>query len=142
MLSWLYTFLVGQPLTVLNALTLVAAVPVTIIYRVAEGSYPLLASNGEAIEAPAATTIAKLRAFCEGVVGLVIGIARAGADLFDADKAAVYAALAFGGLIASDTTSALTWVGWGVGLIMALTGATSLFGFSEATRAVLKVLMP
>ncbi|WP_410967374.1 hypothetical protein, partial [Salmonella sp. SAL4436] len=33
-LSWLYQLLFGEPLTMLNAVSLAAAIPVTIIYRV------------------------------------------------------------------------------------------------------------
>ena len=39
-LSWLYRLLFGEPLTMLNAITLIAAIPVTMIYRVSQGSYP------------------------------------------------------------------------------------------------------
>ena len=39
-ISWLYQKIVGEPLTILNAVSLVAAIPVTVIYRVVEGRYP------------------------------------------------------------------------------------------------------
>jgi hypothetical protein len=39
-ISWLYQLLFGEPLTLLNLVTLVAAIPVTIIYRIATGEYP------------------------------------------------------------------------------------------------------
>ncbi len=39
-LSWLYQLLFGEPLTLLNALTLVIAIPVTILWRVVEGQWP------------------------------------------------------------------------------------------------------
>ena len=40
-LSWLYRLLFGQPLTALNAITLIAAIPVTMIYRVSPGQLPV-----------------------------------------------------------------------------------------------------
>jgi hypothetical protein len=39
-LSWLYTWLTGQPLTLLNVITLIAAIPVTMLYRVVVGTWP------------------------------------------------------------------------------------------------------
>jgi hypothetical protein len=39
-LSWLYNLLFGEPLTVINAVTLVAAIPVTLIWRIAENAWP------------------------------------------------------------------------------------------------------
>ena len=39
-LTWLYEKLFKEPLTLLNLVTLVAAIPVTVIFRVVEGQYP------------------------------------------------------------------------------------------------------
>ena len=39
-LSWLYQLLFNQPLTLLNALTLIISIPVTIIWRIIEGQWP------------------------------------------------------------------------------------------------------
>ena len=39
-LSWLYQLLFGEPLTILNALMLVIAIPVTILWRIVEGQWP------------------------------------------------------------------------------------------------------
>jgi hypothetical protein len=39
-LTWLYELLFGEPMTFLNVVTLVAAIPVTVVFRVVEGQYP------------------------------------------------------------------------------------------------------
>ncbi|MGE0274453.1 MAG: hypothetical protein AB7G68_07895 [Nitrospiraceae bacterium] len=39
-ISWLYKTLFGEPLTILNLCTLVAAIPATMIYKVSTGRYP------------------------------------------------------------------------------------------------------
>ena len=52
----------------------------------------------------------------------------------------LYGIVAFTGLVGAGT-STLAWVGWGIGLVMAITGATALFDFSKAVKDVLKVVM-
>ncbi|MBV9577661.1 MAG: hypothetical protein JO057_03620, partial [Chloroflexi bacterium] len=46
-LSWLYQELTGENLTVVNAITLVAAIPITVIWRVFEGEWPSQSLAGE-----------------------------------------------------------------------------------------------
>ena len=48
-LSWLYQLLFGEPLTILNALTLVIAIPVTILWRIIEGQWPSDSLGGAAV---------------------------------------------------------------------------------------------
>ena len=43
-ISWLYKLLFNEDLTILNAVTLVAAIPATIVFRVVEGQYPSAAN--------------------------------------------------------------------------------------------------
>ena len=170
-LGWLYHALFGQPLTVLNAITLITAIPVTIIYRVARGSYPfagvtaaqateqtaenaqrITVANASTDASTNATTIDIIRGLARGVVALMIGLARAGADVLDVKRAPMYAKflfgatlayvfLAFTGIVDTNATP-LAWVGWGFGLVMALTGATALYDFSDEVKAVLKIVMP
>ena len=154
-LSWLYQLLFDQPLTVMNALGLITAIPVTIIYRVAKGSYPfpaLAAQRTQHVDALTATINDIIRGLARGVVALLIGLARAAADVFDAKQAPMYAKFLFGaGLtyvllaftqVVGTGASALAWVGWGFGLVMAISGATALFTFSDEIKPVLKILMP
>ena len=44
-LSWLYRALFGEPLTVLDVLMLVVAIPVTVIWRIVEGQWPSQSSG-------------------------------------------------------------------------------------------------
>jgi hypothetical protein len=46
-LSWLYQGLTGENLTVVNAMTLVAAIPITVTWRVFEGQWPSQSLAGE-----------------------------------------------------------------------------------------------
>jgi hypothetical protein len=88
-LSWLYKKLFGEDLTILNLIMLVAAIPVTIVYRVLTGHYPskdLQQSPGlvgEAINRPALrNTFGILGAVCTIVVGHVNAVA----DLLGQDE--------------------------------------------------------
>jgi len=61
-ISWLYNLLFGEPLTFLNVISLVAAIPITILYRVIEGHYPskdIATAASAAAEAALMTTSPK-----------------------------------------------------------------------------------
>jgi hypothetical protein len=149
--------LFGQPLTVLNAITLIAAIPVTMIYRVSQGSYPFAKLATQSTQSAGALDIGAntiIRGIFRAILALIIGIGRAIADTLDAENAnapvlskflfgaiLVYGFVAFTGLVGGGA-STLAWVGWGIGLVMAITGATALFDFSKAGKAMLKVVMP
>jgi len=85
-LSWLYQKLFGQPLTVLNVITLVAAIPVTVVWRVVEGEWPSqsLASAGVA-RLGAARVVVKLVTMFNGVIRIVNGLVASLHDWFSTD---------------------------------------------------------
>lgn len=81
-LSWLYKKLFGEDLTILNLIMLVAAIPVTIVYRVLTGRYPSKDLQqppgllGEAINRSALrNTFGLLGTVCTIVVGHVNALA-------------------------------------------------------------------
>jgi len=53
-LTWLYETLFSEPLTILNLLTLVAAIPITLLFRLIEGQYPSQAGLPTTLTADAA----------------------------------------------------------------------------------------
>jgi hypothetical protein len=89
LLSWLYQWLFGQPLTVLNAITLIVAIPVTMVYRVSQGSYPFANLATQSTQPGGALDIGTntiLRGTFRAILALMIGIARAIADTLDVAK--------------------------------------------------------
>jgi hypothetical protein len=55
-ISWLYQLLFQEPLTLLNLATLVAAIPITVIYRVVAGEYPQDSNNASPYGPSSAST--------------------------------------------------------------------------------------
>ena len=83
-LSWLYKLLFNEDLTFLNAITLVAAIPVTMLYRVVEGRYPSadlgLNAAGHAeqrADVPPITVVKKVQGAFGAMIALVLDVLRA-----------------------------------------------------------------
>ncbi|MGE0274447.1 MAG: tectonin domain-containing protein [Nitrospiraceae bacterium] len=101
-ISWLYKTLFGEPLTILNLCTLVAAIPATMIYKVSTGRYPsqdlpgasaIDPSNAQAVDDAGAGAKQPQRAGLStsqiiqvtqgifgGVIAMALGIVRAFVD--------------------------------------------------------------
>lgn len=154
-LTWLYESLFGEPMTILNMLTLVAAIPVTIIYRVAEGVYPSQAlrsiagtgdmqpTNAQAASPTIQRVLGVVNSWNNFMLGLLAGIgdlrgANAPAGL---DKTVVGVGLLVTVLsvpaIGSDDPSTEDWVVFGLTAAWALAGVFALEGFNLADQAAL-----
>ena len=98
-LSWLYQLLFGEPLTILNAVLLVIAIPVTILWRIIEGEWPSDSVNAVAAS-PAAlgqglapAGIQKMLGVTSALFSLVLGFMDGITDLIPnapADTPLVY----------------------------------------------------
>jgi hypothetical protein len=146
-LSWLYQLLFGEPLTILNALMLVIAIPVTIIWRIIEGQWPadsglMSASPGALLgAAPAATQ--RLLAIWNMLVSIVLGIIYGVGDAAGAGDVpliigrvalllSVTSAAISTPSVSSDAPGELLWVSWGVTLSMALLNILGAVDMSDA----------
>jgi hypothetical protein len=156
-LSWLYQLVFGEPLTLLNVVTLVAAIPVTILWRIVEGQWPR-----ESLGAQTAARVGQLSPLAARVVGCFGGIVTICAGLVAAVGDAegdqsppplvgrlglVCGLLGAGLSIPLATKSApgpLDWAAWGVALGA---GTLNVFGSIELTpggaaEKVLTYLVP
>jgi outer membrane protein assembly factor BamB len=135
-LSWLYKKFFGEDLTILNLIMLVAAIPVTIVYRVLTGHYPSKDLQpppgllGEAINRPALrNTFGILGVVCTIVVAPLNAVvdflvSEEGYDYADELEDITTATAICVALIAQGTTEpqagtrdpgAMDWAIWGVG---------------------------
>jgi hypothetical protein len=153
-LSWLYKLLFNEDLTFLNAITLVAAIPVTILYRVVQGKYPsadlgLDAGGGRAeqrTDVPPIAVVKMVQGAFGGVAALALGITRAvgdaAAQLWTPDlPAKLTLALGFGYAIMyfplighENDPSKISWgawAGWGMALGIALMGIIPIIASSS-----------
>jgi hypothetical protein len=73
-LSWLYQFLFGEPLTFVNVALLVTAIPVTVTYRVAFGRYPSQDLPAAAAVGMDGTSGPQHPADTAKVIGIVLGL--------------------------------------------------------------------
>ena len=130
-ISWLYQTIFGEPLTLLNAICLVAAIPITVLYRVIEGRYPsqdFAAITKGADRAGMAgvmvnSTVTKVLGAFGGILafatGIVNGINDSLGENSDAFLSKVSAVLGVTGtaiaipLASSDTPSTDDWLAWG-----------------------------
>lgn len=85
-LSWLYQKIFGEPLTILNVITLVAAIPVTLLYRVATGQWPAQAASEGAQAVGANAGIVKIVGLFGGLISIVSGIINAISDAEGTDS--------------------------------------------------------
>ncbi|MBV9170579.1 MAG: PQQ-binding-like beta-propeller repeat protein [Chloroflexi bacterium] len=169
-LSWLYQKLFGEPLTILNAITLVAAIPVTFVWRLAKGQWPAQ-SLGTGTTATgrlgAFPALIELMGILGGVGSILNGILTSVADgssLFtsgwqsgsiNALKANLAsavlmvslgtAAVSFPLLASTSPPSASDWTSWGVALAIApasLLGVPGLFfAFNDISEQT-KLILP
>ncbi|MDN5937683.1 MAG: hypothetical protein L0H83_03390 [Salinisphaera sp.] len=165
-LSWLYQLIFGEPLTILNAVSLVAAIPVTIIYRVVEGRYPSedgitgTAVTSAALTQPRRTAVSadvikKMQGLIGGTIAIGLGIARAVVDLagpapprigtiFVLTFGVAYVSTYFPLMIPGAVPTATQWAEWGLGAGLALLGTfgvINLKGLQAATQALFKVVL-
>jgi hypothetical protein len=156
-LGWLYQLIFDEPLTILNAVSLVAAIPVTIIYRVVEGHYPsqdgitgTVITGLDAARPGRATEITvdvlkKMQGLIGGTIALGLGIARgvvdeAGAEpprigtIFVLTFGVAYAATYFPLMIPGPPPSGLAWAAWGLGLCLALLGTFGVIDLKSASK--------
>jgi len=136
-LSWLYQKLFGEPLTILNALTLVAAIPVTMVWRVAKGGWP---SQSFAAQATArvgvgdsANVLVYMLDMFGGFVAMFTGFGAAAADT-GLESTALNAVLLTSGLvtaainfplISASQPDDVSWAAWAA---LLGTGALGIFG--------------
>jgi hypothetical protein len=152
-LSWLYKLLFNEDLTVLNAITLVAAIPVTMLYRVVQGKYPSAdlrldagARAEQRVEVPPIAVVKMVQGAFGGVSALALGITRAvgdaAAQLWTPDLPAKLAlGLGFGYAIMyfpltghENDPSKIgwgAWAGWGMGLGITLMGIIPILASSS-----------
>jgi hypothetical protein len=112
-LSWLYQRLFGEPLTLLNLVTLVAAIPLTVMWRVVEGEWPsqslaLVAAEGVGGVPP---IYARLLTFFGGLNAIVAGIAAASADFLKEPPFFVGVLATLCGLVTTGVTIPLAATG-------------------------------
>ena len=150
-LSWLYKLLFNEDLTFLNAITLVAAIPVTMLYRVVEGRYPSadlgLNAAGHAeqrADVPPITVVKKVQGAFGAMIALVLGVTRAVGDaarnppwkVTERDLPTglslacglIYSVMYFP-LLGNDPSKVgpLAWACWGMGLAITLLGVVPVF---------------
>jgi hypothetical protein len=153
-ISWLYHSLFGEQLTILNAVSLVAAIPVTIIYRVVEGHYPSQDGiTGAGVTSPALTerrtapdpdVFKKMQGLVGGTLAGCQGVARAVVDLFGSNlkedlrfMQILVLALGVGyvsiylPLVTSAAPTGSQWAAWGLGMSLALVGTLGLINLTD-----------
>ena len=159
-ISWLYQKIVGEPLTILNAVSLVAAIPVTIIYRVVEGRYPSkdgITGSTVGLEMTGTTgtpdTIRKIQGLIGGCLAAGLGIARGVVDFIvtpsEGDEgllrlgaimvlvfSVAYVSMFFPLMVPGPTPTAEMWAAWGLGLALALLGTFGVINLKACGKPV------
>ena len=147
-ISWLYQTLFKAPLTILDALLLVAAIPVTVLYRVVRGQYPsqavtqALAMQPQSSQADATataklpTTVMEVMGLMSGVFSIVGGMISGMDDLLVDESPDWMDQCVFGlgllsqvpgyPLFSSDTPTSGDYAEWGLNVAMACFGVFSL----------------
>jgi len=161
-LSWLYQQLFGEPLTFVSVILLVAAIPVTLVYRVAVGRYPsedlppvgALGTDGgntpqQATDA--AKVIGIVIGLFSGIVNMIGGVVNCLTTLPEkAPPTLGKVSVAVAGLLAASSfpISDLTNPDWydlaefGLGLVGFALGLVGLKTFEEATQQLLELVLP
>jgi hypothetical protein len=139
-LSWLYQRLFGEPLTILNALMLVVAIPVTILWRVIEGQWPsdsMAAPPAARVGLGAAPPVVQnlfglTNAVLSVIQGILFGVGDAkgaGSVPLIIGRGALACSVAISGFsvpaISNDTSGFFDWTSWSVSLVM---GLPNIFG--------------
>lgn len=149
-LTWLFGWLTGgEPLTLLNLITLIVAIPVTMLYRVVEGEWPTFSQTAGDIDPRRITRILALSAaavlnFC---IGIVSGCLDFGGreELLELDRKYFVALLAcriamVEPQIFKQPPSPLDWSLWGARICAALVPTLGLS--DKARNAKNKKLLP
>ncbi|HKN88622.1 MAG TPA: PQQ-binding-like beta-propeller repeat protein [Nitrospiraceae bacterium] len=161
-LSWLYQLIFGEPLTVLNAVSLIAAIPVTIIYRVAEGRYPSedgITGSTVGLETSRTTAtpdvLKKMQGLIGGCIALGLGIVRGVVDFIGTPPEGEepsptlriggimvlvfslgYISTFFPLMVPGPVPTAEVWAAWGLGLALALLGTFGLINLKDLPSAI------
>jgi hypothetical protein len=156
-LSWLYQLLFGEPLTILNALTLVIAIPVTIMWRIVEGQWP---SDSLGVRGTAAIRLGsappllnRLMAYANAITTACLGFVFGAGDAEGDGDVPLYlgrAGLAGSVLtsvfsipsFSSDNPAGIDWTAWGVGLAIGLLNTLGSHAFSPSSSFLLTYLGP
>jgi hypothetical protein len=131
-LSWLYQELTGEPLTILNALTFVAAIPATVLWRISRGVWPSQSAGvtmgvvqvGQQLES-APPLILWMLDLLNGIVAAIAGMVN---GLLDTGKiedppalfsqfllaAGIVSIATSFPLITADQAEVATWAMWGL----------------------------
>jgi len=146
-LSWLYQQLFGEPLTFLNAIMLIIAIPVTILWRIVEGQWPLDSVGAVATSSRGLTTLPpilnRLIAYANAIATAGVGFIFAAGDVEgDGDVPLLIgrAALACSVLTSifsipsftKDSPTDLAWAAWGLGLGTGLLNILGSVSFDPA----------
>ncbi|MBV9542884.1 MAG: hypothetical protein JOY61_00720, partial [Chloroflexi bacterium] len=144
-LSWLYQLLFGEPLTILNAVTLITAIPVTIIWRIAEGEWPAQSLGVSATSQGGLGTLPflanRLFAYASAIITAALGFLFGFGDAkgFGDVPVAIGRASLAGSMVvsifsipsfSSDTPGDLDWIAWGWGLGTGLINILGAHGLS------------
>jgi hypothetical protein len=159
-LSWLYQLIFKEPLTILNAITLVAAIPITIIYRVVEGHYPSAdgidaATVGSAAHLQSVTVAPGVIKIMQGLIGgciaLGLGIARGVVDeagdapprigtIFVLGYGLAYVATYYPLMLSGAEPTTVQWVAWGLGVGLACLGTFGVINLKNAPQTAQNIL--
>ena len=167
-LSWLYQLIFGEPLTVLSAVSLIAAIPVTIIYRVAEGRYPSedgITGSTVGLEMTRTTAtpdvLKKMQGLIGGCIALGLGIVRGVVDFIGTPPegegpspslrvgaimvlvfSVAYVSTFFPLMVPGPTPTPEVWAAWGLGLALALLGTFGVINLKSLQQGEFKVVLP
>jgi hypothetical protein len=131
-LSWLYEQLFGAPLTVLDVLMLVVAIPVTVIWRIVEGQWPSQsfgAAGATGGLGAGASGLVSLLSEADAVFSIALGFFAAGVDVWGLEappgvawlsRLALGCSVVISGLSIPQLTAAAPsvydWLDWGLSL--------------------------
>ncbi len=130
-LSWLYQLLFGEPLTILNAVTLITAIPVTIMWRIVEGQWPAqslgVGSTSRGGLGTLPFTANRLFAYTNAIITAALGFLFGFGDAKGTGNVplAIGRASLAGSMVVSiftipsftsDTPADVDWLAWGWGL--------------------------
>jgi hypothetical protein len=118
-LSWLYHEVFGEDLTFLNLITMVAAIPITILYRVFDGQYP-----SKDIQAATGALVGMFGGLCNIVGGVVSAISDSfGTESAPSIIAKISVAIGFLTSVAAFPLATMTspgpldWAAWGATIV-------------------------
>jgi hypothetical protein len=151
--SWLYKLLFNEDLTILNAITLVSAIPVTIIYRVATGNYPSqdgitgaqASMRGQRQNSPSPAVIKKMQGTIGGIIALGLAVARGVVDaagatpprigtIFVLTFSVAYVSTYYPLMIPGSTANPMQWAAWGLGMALAFLGTFGVVNLQSLSQ--------